>query len=125
MEIIRFLLTHSEDAVYVANRGSDTVSVINSVTNEVVAGVTFDINPFRGGQIICNGLDAPINRYFYVSSGTECVAKPNNGYEFASWVEIFDGNSTRTILHQIAIYYTSEYSPSTLTRFLPGIFGFH
>jgi YVTN family beta-propeller protein len=85
------------DTVYVANSGSDSVSVINPVTNEVVAGVTFNINPFVGGQIICNGLDAPINRYFYVSSGTECIAKPNTGYEFASWVETFDGNSTRTI----------------------------
>jgi len=84
-------------AVYVANSDSNTVSVINPVTNEVVAGVTFDISPFVGGQIICNGLDAPINRYFYVSSETECVAKPNNGYEFASWVETFAGNSTRTI----------------------------
>ncbi|MGE5661319.1 MAG: YncE family protein [Ignavibacteriales bacterium] len=84
-------------AVYVANSGSDSVSVIYPVTNEVVAGVTFNINPFEGGQIICNGLDAPINRYLYVSSGTECMAKPNNGYEFASWVETFDGNSTRTI----------------------------
>ena len=84
-------------AVYVANSDSNTVSVINPVTNDVVAGVTFDINPFVGGQIICNGLDAPINRYFYVSSETECVAKPNNGYEFASWVETFAGNSTRTI----------------------------
>jgi YVTN family beta-propeller protein len=85
------------DAVYVANSDSDSVSVIYPVTNEVVAGVTFNINPFEGGQIICNGLDAPINRYLYVSSGTECIAKPNNGYEFASWVETFDGNSTRTI----------------------------
>jgi YVTN family beta-propeller protein len=85
------------DTVYVANSGSDSVSVINPVTNEVVAGVTFDINPFVGGQIICNGLDAPINRYFFVSSGTECIATPNNGYEFASWVETLNGNSTRTI----------------------------
>ena len=87
----------SGDAVYVANSGSDTVSVINSLTNDVVAGVTFDTNPFRGGQINCNGLDAPINRYFYISSGTECVAKPNNGYEFDSWGQIFEGNSTRTV----------------------------
>lgn len=85
------------DNIYVANFDSDTVSVIDSVTDEVVAGVTFDINPFSGGQIICNGLDVPINRHFYVSSGTECVAKPNNGYELASWVEMFDNNSTRTI----------------------------
>ena len=85
------------ESIYVSNSHSDTVSVIDSVTNEVVAGVTFEINPFGGGQIICNGLDVPTNRYFYVSSGTGCVAKPNNGYEFASWVEMFDDNSTRTI----------------------------
>jgi YVTN family beta-propeller protein len=86
-----------EDSVYVTNYVSNTVSVIDPATNKVVAGVTFDVIPFRGGQIICNGIDAPINRYFYVSSGTECVANPNNGYEFASWVETFDDNSTRTI----------------------------
>jgi YVTN family beta-propeller protein len=85
------------DTLYVANYGSNTLSVINPLTNEVVAGVSFDISPFRGGQIICNGLNAPINRYFYVSSGTECTAQPNNGYEFTSWVETFNGNSSRTI----------------------------
>jgi YVTN family beta-propeller protein len=85
------------DAVYVANGDSNSVSVIYPVTNEVIAGVTFNVNPFEGGQIICNSLDAPINRYFYISSGTECVAKPNYGYQFSSWVETFDGNSTRTI----------------------------
>ena len=95
--MVRVLLMYFGDAVYVANSGSNTVSVINPLTNEVVAGVTFDINPFSGGQIICNGLDAPINRYFYVSSGTGCVAKRNNGYEFDSWVQIFEGNSTRTV----------------------------
>jgi YVTN family beta-propeller protein len=85
------------DSIYVANYFSNTVSVIDSVTNEVVAGVKFDINPFEGGQIICNGLDAPINRYFYVSSGTECVAKPNNGFEFSSWTQNLAQNSTITI----------------------------
>ena len=84
-------------AVYVANSDSNTVSVINPVTNEVVAGVTFVINPFEGGQIICNGLDAPINRYFYASSGAECVAKPNNGFEFSSWTQNLADNSTITI----------------------------
>jgi YVTN family beta-propeller protein len=85
------------DTIYVANFGSNSISVINRFTFEAVAGISLDINPFRGGQIICNGLDAPINRYFYVSSGTECVGKPNNGFEFDSWVETFDGNSSRTI----------------------------
>jgi YVTN family beta-propeller protein len=85
------------DSIYVANSGSNTLSVIDPSNDEVVAGVTFHIEPFRGGQIICNGLDTPINSHFYVASETECVAKPNNGYEFDSWVETLDGTSTRTI----------------------------
>ena len=32
-----------------------------------------------------------------MSSGTECVAEPNNGFEFDSWGQVFDDNSTRTI----------------------------
>ena len=93
-------LTQS-DAIYVANLGSDGISMINSRKNEVVAGVTFEINPSRSGNIVCDtnlgGLDAPINRFLYLSSGTNCIAKPNKGFEFSSWGEILDGNSTRTI----------------------------
>ena len=55
------------------------------------------VSHFEGGQIRCDGLNAPINRYFYVSSGTKCIAKPKSGFEFDSWVEMFDDNSTRTI----------------------------
>ena len=88
----------TEDYIYVVNTGSNTVSVIDPLTNEVVAGITFDVKPFRAGHIICNGLEEmPINRHILVSSGTKCIAKPNNGYEFASWIENLDGNSTRTI----------------------------
>ena len=32
-----------------------------------------------------------------MSSGTKCIAKPNKGFEFSSWVEVLDDNSTRTI----------------------------
>ena len=89
------------DAIYVANSGSEGISVINSVTNEVVTGLIFNVIPFGAGDINCDtdlgGLDAPINRILYVSSGTICIAKPNKGFEFASWVELLDGNSTRTI----------------------------
>ncbi len=55
-----FPSTDSTDAVYVANSGSGTVSVIDPSTNEVVAGVTFDIIPFRAGRIICDGSDTPL-----------------------------------------------------------------
>ncbi|MGH9976059.1 MAG: YncE family protein, partial [Nitrososphaeraceae archaeon] len=85
------------DAMYVANSGSDTVSVIDTVTNDVVARVVFDIKPFGAGQIICNGLNAPKNRLFYVSSGTECLAKPTNGFVFSSWTQNFAQDSTITV----------------------------
>ena len=92
--------------IYVAN--DDGVSVLNGMTNEVMAGITFDVNPFRGGDIICNtdgigdsadseAIDAPVNRYVYVSSGSKCTAEPSKGFEFNSWVEVRDDNSTRTI----------------------------
>jgi YVTN family beta-propeller protein len=94
---ICFELCSSADAVYVANSHSNTVSVIDPAINKVMAGITFDTIPFRGGQIKCNDLIVPINRFFYVPSGTDCVAKSRSGYEFDSWVQIFDDNSTRTI----------------------------
>jgi YVTN family beta-propeller protein len=88
-------------AVYVANSGSDSVSLINSKTNEVVAGVTFDIRPFRTGNIVCGvgtgSIDTPTNHLLYATSGTKCTAKPTQGFEFLSWGQNFEGNSTRTI----------------------------
>ena len=87
--------------IYVANRDSGGVSVINGKTNEAVAGVTFNVSPFRGGDIHCNinnqDLEAPLNRFLYVSSDTKCIAKPSKGFEFSSWAESLEGNSTRTI----------------------------
>ena len=87
--------------IYVANSESGGVSVIDGKTNEAVAGVTFNVSPFGGGDIHCNinnkDLEAPINRFLYVSSGTKCIAKPSKGFEFISWGEILEGNSTRTI----------------------------
>jgi hypothetical protein len=39
----------------------------------------------------------PLIAFFYVSPGTKCIAKPSKGFEFSSWGEILDDNSTRTI----------------------------
>jgi YVTN family beta-propeller protein len=85
--------------VYVANRDSDTVSVIDGITNKVVAGVRFQINPFNSGYILCDGLTtpSPIEQHMYVFSGAQCIAKPNEGFEFASWEENLGGNSTQMI----------------------------
>ena len=85
------------NTIYVVNSGSDSVSVVDGVTNKVVAGVKFDVNPSNSGHIICNNIDSPTNRYLYVWSGTTCIAKPYDGFEFSSWIENLNHNSTRTI----------------------------
>jgi YVTN family beta-propeller protein len=90
-------IAESEGTVYVANRKSDSLSIIDAVTNKVVAGITFQIFPFHGGYIDCNGLIPPISQYFYVESGTNCIAKPNKGFEFLSWEENLKNNSTQII----------------------------
>jgi hypothetical protein len=35
--------------------------------------------------------------YFYVKSRVECTAKPVKGFEFVSWEEHLQGNSTQLI----------------------------
>jgi YVTN family beta-propeller protein len=95
------------NTIYVANYDSGTVSVIDASANKVVAGVTFEVNPFNSGYIVCDDLTtpssddltppSPIGRYTYVYSGAECTAKPNEGFEFASWEENLVGNSTQPI----------------------------
>ena len=89
------------DTVFVANTGSNGVAVINSMKKEVVAGVAFNLIPFKSGSIICDTdlgrLDAPMSHFFYVTSGAKCTAKPSKGFEFSSWSESLNGNSTRTV----------------------------
>ncbi len=88
-----------KNTVYVANNDDDTVSVIDGLANKVVARVIFNTEPFNAGLIECDkdNLLAPIEKYFYVFSGTECTAKPNQGFEFVSWHENLNGNSTQLI----------------------------
>lgn len=86
------------DYIYVANAGSDSISLVDSLTNEEVAGMKFDIKPSAvAGQIICDGLDAPINRFLFVSSDAKCIAKPRTGFEFSSWTQNLPYNTNVTI----------------------------
>ena len=79
--------------IFVANSGSDSVSVIDGNRNEVVAGITFQLNPLNSGYIQCNhpitpsfnDTRAPLGEYTYVDSGTQCTAKPFDGFNFVSW----------------------------------------
>jgi YVTN family beta-propeller protein len=101
-------IDHAYTIVYVANYDSDSVSVIDGITNKVVAGVTFNVNPFNSGYIVCEDLStpseddladpSPTGQYIYVYSGSQCMAKPNEGFEFVSWEENnLKANSTQLI----------------------------
>jgi YVTN family beta-propeller protein len=87
------------NTIYVAHVGSDSISVIDGTTNKLVAGVTFQVNPFNSGVILCDGLTtpSPIGQYTYLYSGAQCIARPNEGFEFVSWEENLEGNSTQPI----------------------------
>jgi YVTN family beta-propeller protein len=87
------------NTIYVANAGNNTVSIIDGKSNELVAGVTFNIQPFNAGRIECpkGNSPAPIAQQFYVYSGAQCTAKPNQGFDFVSWQENLGGNSTRIL----------------------------
>jgi YVTN family beta-propeller protein len=89
------------NTIYVTNWEDGTVSVIDGETNKVVAKVDFNIEPFIGGLIECDkdkGKSiAPIAQEFYVYSGSECIAKPNKGFEFLSWEENLNNNSTQVL----------------------------
>ena len=85
------------NTVYIANSGSGSVSVIDSLANKVVAGIILHVSPFNSGYIECDRLISPISQYFYVWSGAECIAKPNKGFEFLSWEENLENNSTRVL----------------------------
>ena len=80
--------------IYVVNRGSATVSVIDGLSDKVAAGVTFNIHPANSGDIWCNNKEYPTNVYLYVAYDTKCIAKPNKDFEFIGWVENLSHNST-------------------------------
>lgn len=89
----------TSDKVFVANTDDNTVSVIDGEANKVVAGVIFNIEPINAGQIECekDKLLAPTGRQFYLWPGSECTAKPNQGFDFVSWQENLRRNSTQLI----------------------------
>ena len=71
--------------IYVLNVGSKTISEIKD-TN-LLAGVTFNVNPSNSGKLECNGTmisDVDYERY---DAGSEiiCKAMPSSDYVFRSW----------------------------------------
>jgi YVTN family beta-propeller protein len=96
---IDIAVNEGTDAIYVANSLSDSISVIDGVDNKVVAGVTFNVYPPNSGSVECDELSTRYvrERYFYVDSAAQCIAKPNAGSEFVSWQEDLRDNSTHLI----------------------------
>jgi hypothetical protein len=93
----------NNDMVYVANSESNTVSVIEGKTNDLVVGATFNLNPIDSGQILCDDEKIPTNKYRRIKSGFPCKAITNNGFAFSSWVERnLDSNSSITITESTA-----------------------
>ena len=74
--------------LYVANSGSNTVSVINPTYNKVMAGVKFSIHPSNSGYLDCNGnkiYNVTYIRYNTNTSNIKCKAIPLKGFAFNSW----------------------------------------
>jgi YVTN family beta-propeller protein len=96
---IDIAVNEGTDAIYVANSLSYSISVIDGVDNKVVAGVTFNVYPPNSGSVECDELSTRYvrERYFYVYSAAQCIAKPNAGSEFVSWQENLRDNSTHLI----------------------------
>ena len=93
------MLIHDTNTIYVANFNDDSVSVIDGNANKVVTNVMFNTEPFNAGHIECDKDKsiAPTAQQFYIWSGSECTAKPNQGFEFVSWQENLAGNSTQLL----------------------------
>ena len=87
------------NTIYVTNSDDNTVSVIDGKTNKIVTKIMFNIEPYNAGHIECDKdkLIAPIAQQFYVYSGAQCTAKPNQGFEFVNWQENLGGNSTQLL----------------------------
>ena len=98
------------DIVYVANSGSNTVSVLYGASKQVQAGVSFDVNPFHAGRIECNDITVPTNQYLYVDFRTQCTAQANQGFQFSSWIENLGSNSSRTIRASQGDWFTNTLS---------------
>ncbi len=85
------------NAIYVTNRDSDGISVIDGVSNKVVGRVSFDLSPSLSGYIECGNNIARLEKSFYLDSGITCKAIPNKGFEFLSWEQNIGSNATQLV----------------------------
>jgi len=61
------------------------VIIIDGKTNNILAGITFNINPSNAGYLICSDRKVLENYIRYeIGTSIECNAIPNTGFEFSS-----------------------------------------
>ena len=92
-------VNENSNIVYLTSKNSDSLFAIHGPKNKVAVGITFNISPLNSGKIICGDekTEYPINQYLYEVPGITCTAKANSGYEFVSWNENIDSNTTRPL----------------------------
>jgi YVTN family beta-propeller protein len=96
-------INRSMRVIYVANRASHTISVINGFSDKVAAGVRFKVNPVNSGTIICdnqsgtNQNEYPTNVYIYIDNATKCTGQGNGNFGFDRWTQDLSRNSSFTI----------------------------
>ena len=70
----------------------------------MVVGITFNVKPVDSGQIQCGEQIAPIAQRFYIESGSECIAKPKQGFGFVNWQENLRGNSSKLLQESASFF---------------------
>jgi YVTN family beta-propeller protein len=106
--------------IYLANYESETLSTIDSNASELVAALTFHINPSNAGRIECNEKEIPENSYQRIAIDTQCKAIGKNGYVFSSWSNGAGrfGSSTNSSfkVSQYGVYTANFSSPSEIIQ---------
>jgi DNA-binding beta-propeller fold protein YncE len=92
-------VNEDSNIVYLTSEDSDSLFAIHGPKNKVAVGITFNVSPLNSGRIVCGDekTEYPINQYLYEVPGITCLAKANSGYEFVSWNENIDSNTTRPL----------------------------
>ena len=84
--------------IYITNLVSNSVSVIDSLSDKLAVGVKLVIHPANSGKIFCkiNDIDNeyPSGIYLFLDTGTICRAESNKDFQFTGWVKNLDQNST-------------------------------
>jgi YVTN family beta-propeller protein len=102
------------NTIYVANSGSNDIHVIDGINNNIIVGITFNINPEGSGEIYCNDRKISNNDYvnYVINTSLKCgaIAKTHNE-SLTGYIPI------DKILYPIYHFISSEMSQSSDFKF--------